>query len=157
MTTTTLDRSQLEFLSLLAHLFLQNGKFAKAAVLLRTVQAFAPRDVRNRLALAYADLADGDAAGALRELDALPQPETDSGAPTPATAEEGARLTYSACWLRTKALHALGREDEARAAWQAFLAAGQGGEETLASGLSLTRRSDTIGPVSAPSLSPTRS
>lgn len=117
----TLSEPQREFLSLLAHLFLQNGKFARAAVLLRAVQAFAPDSRHNSLALAHALLAGGDTAGARRRLDAMPAPGRDPGAPRPATEAERRQLLYAARWLRTKALAAAGREAEARREWQAFL------------------------------------
>lgn len=106
-----MTETQKQFLLLLAYLYLQNGKWPKALVLLRALEAFFPADPHVALNLAYAQLGAGNFEEALQRAEAC----TGSGAPEP--------LRLAALLIRSQSLWGLGREEEGRHGFAVYLAA----------------------------------
>jgi len=101
---------QQELLLLLASLFLQNEKAEQAVVLLEALQVLSPADpeVPRQLALAY--LLARQFSQSLAAADRFLAAQTDKSD------------TRSMALIRSRALWALGRADEARSALQLFQA-----------------------------------
>lgn len=95
-----------EFLAFLAHVYLQNGKPDKAAVILTALDLAQPNRPLTLAALAAAQIRSDKASRALETLDRLAM----SG-----------RIDAVFHLLRGQALNALGRKDEATLAMQTYL------------------------------------
>ena len=101
------DRRRADALHALGRLYLTQGFPKQGLALLMAAQDFAPRDARLARTLAYGYVVSGAPRQALETLDRL----------TPALTDEGDRR--AAAYLRGRALLALGRDVEARAAFGA--------------------------------------
>jgi type III secretion protein Y len=104
---------QREYLALLAWFYLQHGEPQKALVLLRAGARLAPDDLQILKSLAFAELAVGDAGGALASIERFARAGGEAGPGSPIQL------------IRAKALLALGRGIEARDCFRRFVAARQ--------------------------------
>ncbi|MFD0669002.1 tetratricopeptide repeat protein [Ramlibacter sp. MAHUQ-53] len=102
-----MDKDERSLLRMLAHVLLQNARPEKAAILLSALDVMEPEQPQVLRSLAVSLLRAGKAGQALETLDRL------------AIAGGGDAVFHL---LRSQALLALDRSDEAHAAMQAFLA-----------------------------------
>jgi len=101
-----LSQQEQAFLAFLAHVYLQNGKPDKAAVILTALDLAQPNQPQTLAALAAAQIRSDKAQRALETLDRLAM----SGG-----------IDAAFHLLRGQALSALGRKDEATLAMQTYL------------------------------------
>lgn len=108
----TLTDPQKDYLSVFSHLLIQNNKFEEAEALLQLLRSSFPADTRIALSIAYAMVARGEYAAALRELDTMP---VDINIPNAKadSKDERERFLFAARWLRAKAFAQLGHQDTA--------------------------------------------
>lgn len=92
-----------EFLSILAFLYLQNGKAEKAIDILNALQALSPSDKWTRKALAYAHELGGNHVESLACINKVPEPE---------------RSFVAMQLIESRAYWGLGRTEEAKSLTQ---------------------------------------
>ncbi len=102
-----------------AWIFVRHGQRDRARILMEALVEENPRDGVSAAALAELSLAKGEARTALRVIRAADFP---------------AELSRAEAILETRALEALGRDDEARNRWKRYLASRKGKERTWVSG-----------------------
>jgi type III secretion protein Y len=108
-----MNADQREYLALLAWFYLQHGEPEKALILLRAGARLAPDDRQILKSLAFAELAAGDAGGALASVERYQRAGGEAGPASPIQL------------IRARALLALGRGIEARDCFRRFIDARQ--------------------------------
>lgn len=93
-----MQKSSLEYLSLLSFLYLRHGRVTEATTILEGLTAIAPTDSSARAMLAYAYLQNRDFENCLEQLNRMSRSKRSS----------------SETLIRIRALHGLGRREEAR-------------------------------------------
>ncbi|HSI84739.1 MAG: hypothetical protein ACAI35_15405 [Candidatus Methylacidiphilales bacterium] len=111
-----MKESQKEYLLILAHLFLEHEHFEKSRTILVALRELFPADASVARALAYVYHQLGYQDEALAEAEASLEMDLPDDSPRSLAVANTGRL------LRSKALWAMGREDEARDALSEYFA-----------------------------------
>lgn len=93
-----MQKSSLEYLSLLSFLYLRHGRTAEATTILEGLTVIAPTDSSIRAMLAYAYLLGHEYESCLEQLNRMSR----------------SKRSTSETLIRIRALHGLGRREEAR-------------------------------------------
>ena len=105
-----MNENQKSFMYLLSYLYMLNGKWAKSMTLLEALHVFFPQDVKLRKAMACVALHMNEYEKTLRHTEFLIRETSVS------------RDQADGCFMKSRALWALDRREEARSLFDRFLA-----------------------------------